>query len=91
MRSHRLFAAAFCVPIAFCAVSCVQSHNDSPPTHADDDAEATGEAAEPWTRDDCYTAWKHNMKLCNTSPPNLRPECWAAASALLAVCLAAAQ
>jgi hypothetical protein len=48
-------------------------------------------SANAWTKSDCYNAWRHNMTGCNTSPPNLRPACWAAASALLAACLAASQ
>jgi len=44
-----------------------------------------------WTKKDCYDAWKYNMMMCNASPPNLRPACWAAASALLAACLGTAQ
>ncbi len=44
-----------------------------------------------WTRADCVKSWKMNMSGCNTSPPNLRPACWAAASALFAACAAAAQ
>jgi RHS repeat-associated protein len=42
------------------------------------------------TKKDCYDAWKFNMMGCNTVPPNLRPACWAAASALLAACMAIA-
>jgi hypothetical protein len=61
------------------------------PTSAANDPEQTGEAEQEWTKADCYSAWKYNMNGCNTSPPNLRPACWAAASGLLAVCLAAAQ
>jgi hypothetical protein len=44
-----------------------------------------------WTKADCYNAWKYNMMGCNASPPNLRPACWAAASALLTACLAASE
>ena len=43
-----------------------------------------------WTKADCYSAWKHNTRQCNASPPNLRPACWLAVHALLAACLAAA-
>lgn len=53
--------------------------------------EPTEEAQEPWTRADCIRAWRHNLEQCEGSPPNLRPACWAAAHALLAACLAAAQ
>lgn len=57
-----------------------------------DENEAADELLPPeWTTKDCYDAWKYNMMRCNASPPNLRPACWAAASALLAACLGAAQ
>jgi hypothetical protein len=49
-----------------------------------------GQAEQEWTKADCYTAWKSNLLLCNASPPNLRPECFLAVSALLGACLAAA-
>jgi hypothetical protein len=49
------------------------------------------ESSPAWTRADCIKAWKMNMMGCNASPPNLRPACWAAASALLAACVAASQ
>jgi hypothetical protein len=58
---------------------------------ADNPPEAIEEAEQDWTRADCYTAWRHNMHGCNSSPPNLRPACWAAASAPLTACLAASQ
>jgi hypothetical protein len=48
-------------------------------------------SAHAWTKNDCCNAWKYNMAGCNTSPPNLRAACWAAASALLGACLAASQ
>lgn len=61
------------------------------PTSANNDPEPIGQAEQKWTKADCYTAWKSNVALCNASPPNLRPECWAAVSALLGACLAAAE
>jgi len=54
-------------------------------------SEPTEEAAQGWTAADCRTAWKHNLQVCNSAPPNLRPECWAACAVFLAGCLAAAQ
>jgi hypothetical protein len=55
------------------------------------DPEPIGEAAQRWTRADCYTAWKHNGMLCNSSPPNLRLACYAAVAGILTACLAGAQ
>jgi hypothetical protein len=97
MRTIR--AAVLCLPFTFCAVSCVQSpddsqpaaaaYNDSEPTEQAEPAgpnpERVGEAKDPWTRADCYTAWKHNLTQCKT------PECWALASVLLGVCLKGAE
>jgi hypothetical protein len=106
MQAKLLLAAVLCLPISLCAGSCIQSPEDLQLTSADNDpepieqAEITsaandpepiGEAEQEWTKADCYTAWKYNMVLCNSSPPNLRPQCWAAASALLGACLATAQ
>jgi hypothetical protein len=54
-------------------------------------SERVGEAAQDVTRADCIASWQHNLQLCDSSPPNLRPECWAACAALLAGCLAVAQ
>jgi hypothetical protein len=51
-------------------------------------AEDTGEAAQDVTRAECIARWQYNLRLCDSSPPNLRPECWAACAALLAGCLA---
>lgn len=48
----------------------------------------TGMAPECHTKKECYDAWRFNMMGCNAAPPNLRPVCWAAASALLGACLA---
>lgn len=73
-----------------------QSPEDSEPTgqaeltSINKGPEPIGQAEQKWTKADCYTAWKSNMLLCNASPPNLKPECWAAVSALLGACLAAA-
>jgi hypothetical protein len=53
--------------------------------------EPVGEASQGVTRADCIASWQHNLRLCDSSPPNLRPECWAACAALLAGCLAVAQ
>jgi hypothetical protein len=63
----------------------VQSSADTdPPTPA----EPTGEAQEPYTRAECYTAWKFNMAECNKIPvPEVRYACWMARSAMLAACL----
>ena len=54
-------------------------------------ADTVEQPSPAWTRADCHNAWKYNMKSCNTSPPNMRPACWAAASALLAACMASAK
>ena len=58
---------------------------------ADAASEPIEEAAQDWTRADCISAWKHNGKLCNSSPPNARAACFAAVAAMLAGCLAGAQ
>jgi hypothetical protein len=63
----------------------------STPTVTEVTSERVGEAAQDVTRADCIESWQHNLKLCDASPPNLRPECWAACAALLAGCLAIAQ
>jgi hypothetical protein len=91
MQSKRLLALVLCLPLSLCTVSCIQSPEDSQLTSVDNDPEPIGQAEQKWTKADCYTAWKYNVNLCNTSPPNLRPACWAAAAALLGACLAAAQ
>lgn len=73
-----------------------QSPDDSEPlgdaelASANNDPEPIGQAEQKWTKADCYTSWKSNMLLCNTSPLNLRPQCFAAVYALLGACLAAA-
>ena len=84
---------------AVSATSCVQGSVGAEPTlhsaealdRADAASEPTGEAALDWTRADCIAAWQHNGDLCNSSPPNVRPACFAAAATMLAACLAAAQ
>lgn len=96
MRAIR--AAVLCLPVASCAVSCIQSHDDSRPAAVHDAPESNrqaeppsagpegiGEAEEPYTKADCYAAWKHNMTQCTT------PECWALVSVLLGVCLKGAE
>jgi hypothetical protein len=89
----RFYAAVLCLPIILCAVSCLQSPEASELTSASagNDAEPIGEAEQEWTKSDCYSAWQYNVQGCNTSPPNLRPACWAAAAALLGACLATAE
>ena len=89
----RFYAGVLCLPITLCAVSCLQSLEDSEPTStsANNNPEPIGEAEQEWTKSDCYNAWQYNVQGCNTSPPNLRPACWAAAAALLGACLATAQ
>lgn len=81
-------------------VDTLSTHNYKLPTgtaiaegpHSTDENDASDEPTSPeWTKAQCYKAWKHNMKLCNASPPNMRPACWAAGSALLAACLKAAK
>ncbi len=97
LPSQQRLAAAACLALALAAASCASLPGEEELAPADvlsepaEPPERTGEVEQPWTGADCYAAWKHNMELCNGSPPNLRPECWAAASALLAVCLAAAE
>jgi hypothetical protein len=61
------------------------------PSTAEEATEPVGVAVENVTRADCIESWRHNLDLCNTSPPNLRPACFAACSAFLAGCLAVAQ
>jgi hypothetical protein len=53
--------------------------------------ERVGEAAQDVTRAECIARWQYNLQLCNSSPPDLRPECWAACAGLLAGCLALSQ
>jgi len=61
-------------------------------SHPLNNNEMSDESTQPdWTKQQCYKAWKHNTRLCNTSPPRLRPPCWLAASAMLAACLKAAR
>jgi hypothetical protein len=73
-----------------------QSPEDSEPigeaelTSANNDPEPIGQAEQKWTKADCYTAWQHNGRLCDSSPPNLRLACYAAVAAVLTGCLAAA-
>jgi hypothetical protein len=94
MRTIRNIAAALVLSISVCAVSCVQSQDDSQPAAvpnasesigqaepADTSPERIGEAEDPFTRAECYAAWKHNMAQCRT------PECWFACSVMLGVCL----
>ncbi len=96
MRATR--AAVLCLPFTLCAVSCIQSPDDSQPAIVRNDSEPTeqaesasvnpervGETEEPYRRVDCYAAWKHNMTQCKT------PECWFAVSLLLGVCLKGAE
>lgn len=98
MRTLRSLFAILGLLLAFCAISCVQSSQDSqlaavrndlePTEHAEPAStspERLGEAEDPYTRADCYVAWKHNMSQCKT------PECWFAVSLLLSACLKRAE
>ena len=106
MLARLLLSVVLYLPFSLCAVSCIQSPDDSQYTslenetepteqaqltRADNDSELIGEAEQEWTRADCYAAWKYNVVRCNVAPPNLRAACWAAASALLGACLAKAE
>ena len=95
----RLLAAASLLVLS--AAACVQSLDASPmaepgeaqgsPDFEPTATEPVGEAAQNWTKADCYSMWQHNLQLCNSAPPNLRPECFAACAVMLGGCLAASE
>lgn len=58
---------------------------------AEPTTEPVGEAAQPITRAECVARWQYNLRLCDASPPNLRPACWAACAGLLGGCLAVSE
>ena len=93
-------ASALVLSCALFAASCVQSPGESPAAELDDAQGSPGAelatepveaAAQDWTKADCYAMWKHNLQLCNSAPPNARPECIAACYVMLGACLAAAE
>ncbi len=93
-------ASALVLSCALFAISCVQSPDESPTAEpgeaqgsrgAELTTERVGEAAQDWTKADCYAMWRHNSELCNSAPPDLRAECFAACAVMLGACLAAAE